>query len=230
MYKMNHTDRFYTIATLAIVGIVISLIARANVKSRKGWKSTVSIIGTDYTFENYVTISAASFIYAILQGSLVGASVACAALVFIESDWLYALYSLGLLLLIFLARLAIEGYVALYKTSRDASMFFSLSSQKIISENKYIQEAYGDDFGPVKRHSEPKKSSPTPKKQIDEVISLLKSNNFDTTDFSYEQSYVSRTAAMIARDDGSLIAEVTFEPEVGTFVFLEDGSKVKLME
>jgi hypothetical protein len=227
---MSQTDIAYTIATLAIVGIVISLIARANVKSRKRWKSTISIIGADYTFENYATISAASFIYAILQGGLAGTSVACAALVFIESEWLYALYSLAALLLIFLARLAIEGYVALYKTARDASMFFVLSSQKIISENKHIQEAYKDDFNSLKRHYEPQKSSPTPKKDIDEVISLLKSNDFETTGFSYGQSHVSRTAATIARDDGSLIAEVTFEPEVGTFVFLEDGNKVKLVE
>lgn len=227
---MNHTDRLYTIAALAIAGMAISLFTRANVKTRKGWKSTVSIICADYTFKNYATISAASFIYAILQGSLAGASVACAALVFIESEWLYALYSLALLLLIFLARLAIEGYVALYKTSRDASMFFILSSQKIISENKHIQEAYADDFNSLKRRSKPKKSSPTPKQHIDEVISLLKSNNFDTTGFSYEQSHVSCTAAIIAGDDGSLIAEVTFEPEVGTFVFLEDGTKTKLVE
>ena len=223
------SDSIFLFGIPIAICIAISLLARADIKKRKKWKSTLSILASDYTFENYATISTASLLYAILQGGLFGTSFGFVALSFIEKDWQYAGYSLLCLLMIVNVRLIIEGYIALYKTARDASMYFTLSSRQMLLQNPLLQDSYGEDFNPILNTKPSRGSSSKSRGLFDLILISLEENNIDATNASFEQSYLGKNSATLFNNDGTILAEIEIDTNDSTlYLLLDRGDKMKL--
>ena len=226
---MNPQDRLYVIAIPLAIGIIVSLLARASTKRRMQWKTTASIVMSDYTFENYATISVASFVYAILQGGLTGAAIGSIAIAGIDRDWHFVGVAVLLLAGILLVRLSIEGYIALYKTARDASMFFTLSSRQILKRDSTLQVDYGKEFIPFNATARKIQNPKNAKEVFSEIMQLLQRNGIQANDASLEKSYISETFAIISREDGSDIVEIRIDSENGLYaLLLDDGGETIL--
>lgn len=227
---MSTLDKLYIFTSLILIGTAISLVSRNSAKVKKDWKGTVLTLITDYTFEYYVTISTLSLVYAILQGGLIGLSLAWVFLAFFEGDLIFIAYSIASLSLIFFARLIIEGYMVFYKTARDASTFFALSSKNMLAADASMHERNRESFNSSAKLGRPSKASDEQIRHIDRVILLLEKNGIDVTNFSYELSHVDSHSATIVRQDGSLISELFFDPVDSTaYVYLEDGERARLI-
>ncbi len=130
-----------------IIGIVISFTARGNVKKRKGWKSTLSIILKDYTFEDFVYLNLLSLIFAIGQGGFIGASVGY-MLLFVDNSIKIGFepnvnllqISFICLLSVLLLRLSLEGIFIVFKSQSSAIKWFTLRSQLTLNSHPELKD------------------------------------------------------------------------------------------
>jgi hypothetical protein len=117
---------------LGSIGAVIAATRRFLSRKRRGDRSLFYIIVSDFTFDNYATLSILSFVYALVQGSCFGLATGftLTAVVFQMNGITSAenpapiIGILISLLTIFVIRLAIEGYTVVYRTAQDAGAFF----------------------------------------------------------------------------------------------------------
>jgi hypothetical protein len=191
------------------------------------WKATISILAADYTFENYATISVASLVYAISQGGLIGGAIGFAGISAIESNWNYLGFSLALLVLILLIRLSIEGYIALYKTARDASMFFSLSSRRMLRRDSSLQRDYGREFTPFTAPAQRALNPKHTEEAFEEIVRFLERNQIKARDASFVNSFIGETSAILMRDDESVIAELRIDRTTDSYTLLTEEGEEK---
>lgn len=133
-------DTSKTVIVFALLGSLITIAFRYHQKNRRGWKSTVQVLYNDYTFEEYATLNLLSLIYAVVIGGLTGAGIGFA----IRSPFADAVSTISAsavcFLIIPIARVFTESYTIIYKTAKDASTFFAISSREILKNDPSLQE------------------------------------------------------------------------------------------
>jgi hypothetical protein len=125
---------------LGIIGAVIAIIRRFLSRRRRGDRSLFYIIVSDFTFDNYATLSILSFLYAVVQGACFGLATGFTLTAVVSQmngigsaeNPAPIIGILISLLTIFVIRLLIEGYTIVYRTAQDAGTFFRKQDQ---SEN-----------------------------------------------------------------------------------------------
>jgi hypothetical protein len=111
------------------IGAIIAVTRRSTSRKRRGEKSLLFIIASDYSFDHYATLSILTLLYSVIQGACFGASLAFAllALLFrLTGAGMAEPFLVGLgcsLLTVVVARLSIEGYTVIYRTAQDLGDF-----------------------------------------------------------------------------------------------------------
>lgn len=122
------------------LGIFATVVARGQQRLSRGFRSTWSILLSDFTFDRYATLSLISLFYAVITGALIGLFVSLLAIYFISDgrELNYLLYSVGSLLLIPIVRLSVEQIVLLFKTGDSISSYLDdLQSRNSQSKRSY---------------------------------------------------------------------------------------------
>tara|TARA_B100001778_G_scaffold311142_1_gene293853 strand:- start:20 stop:595 length:576 start_codon:yes stop_codon:yes gene_type:complete len=137
-YIYPYTSEVFVIL-LAISGLIYSIYRK--IKSRKANKdkSLISIIYSDYTLSSYASLRILSILYAIIQGSLLGASLAFLLQIFgsaisfnstpFKLNFIYLIVSLIILLI---SRVSIEGVSLIFRVAEDLTKV----SNKKLSEDE----------------------------------------------------------------------------------------------
>jgi len=120
-------------------GLVFSFVRRYVVRKTNRGKGFFEVIANDYYFYEYATISLLSFIYTVFQGILLGCAVNFIIewgrmMTFASSNlvsYIPLATAIGCLLVVILIRIALEGYVVLYRAAQDLS---SLSRSKNVDK------------------------------------------------------------------------------------------------
>lgn len=123
---------------LGIIGAVIAIIRRFFSRRRRGDRSLFYIIVSDFTFDNYATLSILSFLYAVVQGACFGLATGFTLTAVVSQmngigsaeNPAPIIGILISLLTIFVIRLVIEGYTIVYRTAQDAGAFFRGKGRK----------------------------------------------------------------------------------------------------
>ena len=114
-----------------LLGVVISYFSRNNAKKRKKWKSSISIVIKDYTFDDFVFINLLSLFYAIGQGGLIGASIGylsmfLGSILRLQPNFFLLLISIACLFTVLALRVLTESVVVIFKRNSASSKWFTL--------------------------------------------------------------------------------------------------------
>ena len=123
------------VIVLAVSGLIYSIYRKIKSRQANKDKSLVYIITSDYNFSSYASLRILSIVYAVVQGILLGASLAFIIQVFgsilsFSRDPIVQnlLYTLVCLLYLLVTRVLIEGISLIFRVAEDLSK--SISSQK----------------------------------------------------------------------------------------------------
>ena len=193
------------IAVSSLIGAVITLALRYNQRYRRGWRSTIQVLYNDFTFEEYATLNLLSLIYAILLGFLTGAGFSFLVLSpFSTYNWSsYVLSALGCFLLIPIARVGLEGYSVIYKTAKDASGFFTLSTRRLVKEDPTLQEksAWLKEIKSVRG-----RFGYEPSEIYSAILEELSELQIDTSSISYENTSFADNMVIVCNTSGTKVA------------------------
>jgi hypothetical protein len=194
----------------SIVGAAIALVVRANQKYARRWKSSLQILYTDYTLEDYATITILSFLYAVGVGALSGASTG-AILYALRADGNEEFYFLlsGLFFLgVPVLRISTEGYTVIYKTAQDASRYFRISTRKYAKEDPALKDESETARGYSTKRT-PNYSNGDPIGDYLECLRILQEEEVDISQANEKKSFIGANTIIIRDGEGAKIAEFT---------------------
>tara|TARA_B100000886_G_C20345972_1_gene458712 strand:+ start:331 stop:891 length:561 start_codon:yes stop_codon:yes gene_type:complete len=120
------------VIVLALSGLIYSIYRKIKSRQANKDKSLVYIITNDYNFSSYASLRILSIVYAVLQGILLGASLAFIIQVFgsilsFSRDIILQnlLYTLVCLLYLLITRVVIEGVSLIFRVAEDLSKSIS---------------------------------------------------------------------------------------------------------
>ncbi len=133
-----------------LLGVVISYFSRNAAKKRKKWKSSISILIKDYTFDDFVFINLLSLFYAIGQGGLIGASIGY-ILIFLVSilqkqqNFFLLLISIACLFAVLVLRVLIETIIVIFKRNSASSKWFTLHTALTLKSHPELGDGLDPD-------------------------------------------------------------------------------------
>jgi len=199
------------IAMFSAVGTLASCIARFNQKYIRRWKSTIRILYSDYVFDEYATITLLSLLYALgvggLTGAAIGSFIASLASNSGRSDFFLA--GIGLLLLVPILRVTIEGYTVIYKTASVASRFFELSSTDLIQRDPTLSQ-----YSPWETSQDRVETNFGYSKEeiFKAIMDELKELGTDTSSITYGNTSFTHNRVIVVNNHGRQVAVFTKHP------------------
>ena len=144
-----------------VLGVIVSCFSRNYFKQKKRWKSTVSILIKDYTFDEYVYVNLLSLLYAVGQGGLLGASLG-SIIHFIgsiriasrqdcygnrgllaecqnQANFEFLLYAIACIFAVLVLRVLIETIIVIFKKNSSSSKWFALQTALTLQSNPELE-------------------------------------------------------------------------------------------
>jgi hypothetical protein len=193
---------------MALIGAIAGLAIRANQKNARNWNSTLQILYSDYTLEDYATITVLSLMYAVGAGALSGASLGALFMATKQDgNREYFLAISGALFLIVPAlRLTIEGYSVVYTTALEASRYFKVSRQSLLKEDPTL--------GPEARDKVKKKNVQESRggasdwlSDFQSCLDILRKEGCDLSTVSEKSSFIGARTIILRDPSGTKVGE-----------------------